>query len=232
MQEYTKITHRHSLATHRAGESEPGPTSGSTSGTTSGPTSGPTSAPTRSPTRAPTTGPTRVYFACFRPSKDSYSRVFLNLWFAKPMVCVRVVFHENDGNHGNDENDEDSSDSYKQGVERWIRGNHGNHENDENHRNPGCKPRVPQTTGLETPNTQGLPRDVPRSDPPPFARFFWHLGPGLWAREASVRGGLVPNSWKQEMKAMSFLSLLVWISLVNFKEGISLLKLEGKELGP
>ena len=24
------------------------------------------------------------------------NRVFLNLWFAKPMVCVRVAFHEND----------------------------------------------------------------------------------------------------------------------------------------
>ena len=78
-------------------------------------------------------------------------RVFLNLWFAKPMVCMRVAFHENDGNHENDENDEDNSDSYKQGVECWIRGNHGNHGNDENHGNPGCKPQVPQTTGLEIP---------------------------------------------------------------------------------
>ena len=26
---------------------------------------------------------------------------------SKPMVCVRVAFHENDGNHENDENDED-----------------------------------------------------------------------------------------------------------------------------
>ena len=83
------------------------------------------------------------------------TRVFLNLWFAKPMVWVRVAFlkgfHEKDGNHENDENDEDNSDSYKQGVECWIRGNHGNHDNDENHENPGCKPRVPQTTGLEIP---------------------------------------------------------------------------------
>ena len=38
-------------ATHRAGESEPQPTSGSTSGTTSGPTSGTTSAPSRGRTR-------------------------------------------------------------------------------------------------------------------------------------------------------------------------------------
>ena len=71
------------------------------------------------------------------------------------MVCVQVAFHENDGNHENDENDEDNSDSYKQGIECWIRGNHGNHENDENHWNPGCKPRVPQTTGLEIPDNRG-----------------------------------------------------------------------------
>ena len=31
------------------------------------------------------------------------NRVFLNLWFGKPMVSVRVAFHENDGNHENDE---------------------------------------------------------------------------------------------------------------------------------
>ena len=55
------------------------------------------------------------------------------------MVCVRVAFHENDGNHENDENDEDNSDSHKQGFECWNSGNHGNHENDENHRNPWCK---------------------------------------------------------------------------------------------
>ena len=69
------------------------------------------------------------------------SRVFLNLWFAKPMVWVRVAFHENDRNH---ENDEDNSDSYKQGVECWIRGNHGNHENDENHENPGATHGFPK----------------------------------------------------------------------------------------
>ena len=68
------------------------------------------------------------------------------------MVWVRVAFHENDGNHENDDNDEDIPDSYKQGVECRIRGNHGNHENDGNHENPGCKPRVPQTTGLEIPD--------------------------------------------------------------------------------
>ena len=67
------------------------------------------------------------------------------------MVCMWVAFHENDGNHENDENDEHNSDSYKQGVECWISGNYGNHGNDENHGNPGCKPRVPQTMGLEIP---------------------------------------------------------------------------------
>ena len=80
---------------------------------------------------------------------DFSYRGFLNLWFGKPMVCVRVAFHENDENH---ENDEDNSDSYKQGLECWNSENHGNNENDENHENPGCKPRVPQTTGLEIPD--------------------------------------------------------------------------------
>ena len=84
-------------------------------------------------------------------------RAFLNLWLAKPMVCMRVAFHENDRNDEQHENDEDNSDSYKQGVECWIHGNYGNHkndenhENDENHGNPRCKPRVSQTTGLEIP---------------------------------------------------------------------------------
>ena len=54
---------------------------------------------------------------------------------------MRVAFHENDGNH---EDDEGNSDSYAHGVECWISGNHSNHGNDENHRNPECKPRVPQ----------------------------------------------------------------------------------------
>ena len=29
------------------------------------------------------------------------------------MVCMRVAFHENDGDHENDENDKSNSDSYK-----------------------------------------------------------------------------------------------------------------------
>ena len=77
------------------------------------------------------------------------------------MVCMRVALHENDGNYENDEDDEDNSDSYKQGVECWISGNHGH---DTNHRNPGCKPCVPLTTGLEIPDkgytcaTEHLPK--------------------------------------------------------------------------
>ena len=78
-----------------------------------------------------------------------------NLWFAKPMVCMWVAIHENDGNHENDQNNDDNSDSYKQGVECWINGNHGNHGNDENHGKPGCKRRVPQITGLEIPELCG-----------------------------------------------------------------------------
>ena len=67
------------------------------------------------------------------------------------MVCMRVAFDGNNRNHENDKKDEDNSDSYKQGVECWVCGNHGNHV-DENHGKPECKPRVPQTTGLEIPN--------------------------------------------------------------------------------
>ena len=36
---------------------------------------------------------------------------FLNLQFARPMVCMRDAFHENDDYH---ESDEDNSDRYKQ----------------------------------------------------------------------------------------------------------------------
>ena len=53
------------------------------------------------------------------------------------MVCMRVAFQENDGNHGNDENNKDNSDSYNQGTECWIRGNH--HANDTCARTP-CTP--------------------------------------------------------------------------------------------
>ena len=41
------------------------------------------------------------------------TRVFLNLWSAEPMVCMRVAFHEHDRSHAKDENDKDNSDGYK-----------------------------------------------------------------------------------------------------------------------
>ena len=44
------------------------------------------------------------------------NRVFLNLQFARLMDCMRVAFHENDGNHENGKNDEDNSDSYSAGL--------------------------------------------------------------------------------------------------------------------
>ena len=116
------------------------------------------------------------------------TQVFLNPWFAKPMVWVRVAFHENDGNHENDENDEDNADSYKQGIECWSRGNHGNHENDENHENPDFpKPRVPQTTGLEIPE-KPLPLEPqePKREPELYRskqdRLHALAGPPLQAR--------------------------------------------------
>ena len=39
----------------------------------------------------------------------------------------------------------------------WVPGNHGNHGHDENHGNPGCKPQVPQSTGLEISNLSFRP---------------------------------------------------------------------------
>ena len=74
--------------------------------------------------------------------------VLLNLWFAKPMVCMQVAFHENDGNHEKRQNDEDNSESYKEGVDCWICRKYRKHGNDEKRGNPGCKPRVPPNNGL------------------------------------------------------------------------------------
>ena len=79
-----------------------------------------------------------VLIGCFRSPKV---RVFVNLWFGKPMVCLWVTLIKNDGSY---ENDEDNSDSHKQGVECCISENHGNPGIDENHGNPGCKPRFPK----------------------------------------------------------------------------------------
>ena len=66
------------------------------------------------------------------------------------MVCRWVAFHEND------KNDEDNSDSYKWGVECRISGNYANHLHVENCWNSGCKPLVPQTTGLERPDSRNI----------------------------------------------------------------------------
>ena len=111
-------------------------------------------------------------------SSDRARMNFFDLWALwEPMVWVWVAFHENDGNHENDDNDEDIPDSYKQGVECRIRGNDGNHENDENHENPGCKPRVPQTTGLEIPEpslTAKQLRSMGRSRRRPNVHFLGH----------------------------------------------------------
>ena len=47
-----------------------------------------------------------------------------------------------------------------------ITENHKNHEKDENHENLGCKPRVPQATGLEIPEHLGAKRTPPRRGVP------------------------------------------------------------------
>ena len=72
-------------------------------------------------------------------------RAFLNLWFAKPMVCMRVTLHENDGNQKTTETTKTT-----QTATLLLQRNHGN---DENHGNPECKPRVPQNTRLEIPES-------------------------------------------------------------------------------
>ena len=69
------------------------------------------------------------------------------------MVCTRVTFHENDRNHENDENDEATPTARNKELSAGLAEITESTENDENHGNPGCKPRVPQTTGLEIPET-------------------------------------------------------------------------------
>ena len=61
------------------------------------------------------------------------------------------TLHETYGNHKNDENAKRGRTSTNKSlrVECWISGDHANHRNDENYGNLGCKPRVPQTTGLQ-----------------------------------------------------------------------------------
>ena len=85
--------------------------------------------------------------------------LFCSWWFAaKPMVCMRVAFHENDGILKTTETAKmttQRSQLQARGVDCWICGNHGKHGNDENHGNTRCKPWVPKTTGLEIPDFGG-----------------------------------------------------------------------------
>ena len=82
----------------------------------------------------------------FLKPKFKVDRAFSNLWFAKPIVCIRVAVYDNDRNQ---ENDKTVQTVTNKRVECWIRGNHESHGNEENHRNSGCKPRDPQATDLE-----------------------------------------------------------------------------------
>ena len=85
---------------------------------------------------------------------------------SKPMVCMPVAFHENDGNH---ENDEDNSDSHKQGVECWIHGNRGKHGKMSPQRlrnarfvgNETCAQTFSALTFLNTPQGSGTSGKIP-----------------------------------------------------------------------
>ena len=57
------------------------------------------------------------HFCISLPVND---RVFLNPCFGKPMVCVRVAFRENDGNHENDENAEDTQTATNKGLSAGL----------------------------------------------------------------------------------------------------------------
>ena len=58
--------------------------------------------------------------------------VVFHLGIAKPMVCMRVALHENDGNHENDRTTKTTQAATKKEL-CWISGNHGNDKNP----NPG-----------------------------------------------------------------------------------------------
>ena len=42
-------------------------------------------------------------------NRQTIFRAFIDLWFAKPMVCMRVAFHENDGNRDNNKDNKGNS---------------------------------------------------------------------------------------------------------------------------
>ena len=79
----------------------------------------------------------------------------------QPAVCMRVAFHENDGNH---ENDEDNSHSYKQGAECWISENHATTQKTETTGIWGTNHEFPKTTSLEIESNSRKKHDCQRRD--------------------------------------------------------------------
>ena len=75
--------------------------------------------------------------------------------------------------------------------------NHGNREDDKNRENPGCKPQVPQTTGLEIPDHVHGMLLLPRNPPSCFTSFgfcYLSLFPSLLALYIShTHFPLTPN---------------------------------------
>ena len=70
--------------------------------------------------------------------------MFLNLWFAKPMVCMWGAFHKNDGPQETMKTTKTTQTATNKDMSAGaglaeIMGNHGK---DDNHGNPGCKLRV------------------------------------------------------------------------------------------
>ena len=81
------------------------------------------------------------------PPRPTPFRVFLNLWFAKPMIsCGSPEITKTT------KTTKTTQTATNKELSAGFAGYHGNHERDENHGNAGCKPRVPQTTGLEIPD--------------------------------------------------------------------------------
>ena len=104
-----------------------------------------------------------------------------------------------------------------------IRGNHGNGGNDENHGNPGCKPRVPQTTGLEIPDLSVLKRCVSKTLA--FA-FGLRLRSKTRCSKTRVSGRRVPNGKPQERlrfralrgKTLAFKKCIAIVFFLRFKD--------------
>ena len=88
----------------------------------------------------------------FVPDTCFFSRVFLNLWFAKPMVCLWVAFHENNGNHETTKTMKTTRTATNKELGAGFAKVTYTTKYGENHGKLGCKPRLPQTTGLEIPD--------------------------------------------------------------------------------